>query len=143
VRLGDLDLSIAAAPPLPGFVAAADLEALADHTLAARLDAGSPLLASLLVPPPQAHRDVAALTLDPAHAVQGDLVAGDLVDIYITTSGATELLAADVLVLAASTGRGGLEGGDTSLLLAVDTELAARLVAAVHNAEVDLVRRGR
>jgi hypothetical protein len=143
VRLGDLELTSVAAPPLPGLVTAAELETIADHTLVARLDAGSPLLTSLLVPPPQLRRDVAALTLAPAHAVQGDLVAGDLVDIYVTSPEGTELLAADVLVLAAATGSGGLEGGDTSLLLAVDAGLASRLVAAVHNAEIDLVRRGR
>lgn len=143
VRLGDLELTIASAPPLPGLVPADQAESFADHTLGAALAAGDPLLMTLLVPPPGDRPDVAALTLDPAHAVQGDIVPGDRVDIYVSALGATELLAADVLVLAAATGSGGLEGGDTSLLLAVDEDLASRLVAAVHNAEIDLVRRGR
>ncbi|HAX81303.1 MAG TPA: hypothetical protein DCY40_01890 [Actinobacteria bacterium] len=143
VRLGDLALTIGSAPPLPGLVRAEQAEALADHTLGAALAPGDPILATLLVSPPGDRPDVAALTLDPAHAVQGDLVPGDRVDIYVSALGSTELLASDVLVLAASTGSGGLDGGDTSLLLAVDEDLAARLVAAVHNAEIDLVRRGR
>jgi Flp pilus assembly protein CpaB len=143
VRLGDLALTIASAPPLPGLVPADQAEVLADHSLGTALAPGDPLLTSLLVPPPGDRPDVAALTLDPAHAVQGDLIPGDRVDIYVSADGTTELLATDVLILAAATGTGGLEGGDTALLLAVDHDLAGRLVAAVHNAEVDLVRRGR
>ena len=70
-------------------------------------------------------------------------VAGDRIDIYISQAGGTELLASDVVVIAASTGAGGLGGGDTALLLAVDAALARDLVAAVHTAELDLVRRSR
>jgi hypothetical protein len=86
---------------------------------------------------------VIALTLDPAHAVQGDLIAGDHVDIYVSQAGATEILATDVVVMAAPTGTGRLNGGDTELLLAVDSDLARELVAAMHTAELDLVRRSR
>ena len=143
VRLGDLPVVGRWMTPLPGLVPADRAASLADHSLGAALAPGDPLLASLLVAPPTDRPDVAALTLDPAHAVQGDLVAGDRIDVYVSRMGATELLAPDVLVLAAATGSGGLGGSDVSLLVAVDRDLARALVDAVHTAEIDLVRRPR
>ena len=143
VRLGDLEVATLSMSPLPGLVSADRASELADHSLSASLAEGDPLLASLLVAPSTDRPDVAALTLDPAHAVQGDLIAGDRIDVFVSRAGVTELLASDVLVLAATTGNGGLGGGDTALLLAVDRTLARELVEAVHTAEIDLVRRPR
>ena len=143
VRLADLPIISRRVTPMPGLVPADRAGELAEYSLIEGLAAGDPLLASLLVAPPTSRPDVLALSLDPAHAVQGDLVAGDRIDIYISQAGGTELLASDVVVIAASTGAGGLGGGDTALLLAVDAALARDLVAAVHTAELDLVRRSR
>ena len=142
-RLGDLALAVRLMTPSPGLVLADQAASFADHSLAASLSPGDPILASLLIAPPADRPDVAALTLDAAHAVQGDLVAGDRIDVYVSRMGVTELLAPDVLVLAATTGSGGLGGSDVSLLVAVDQELAMALVEAVHTAEIDLVRRPR
>jgi len=143
VRLADLPVATRKMSPLPGLVTADRAADLSDHSLTAALAAGDPLLASMLVAPPADRPDVAALTLDPAHAVQGDLIAGDRIDIYVSRAGATELLAGDVLVISATTGSGGLGGGDTALLVAVDRGLARDLVEAVHSADIDLVRRPR
>jgi hypothetical protein len=143
VRLADLPVTTRWMTPLPGLVPADQAAALADHSLAAALAPGDPLLSSLLMAPPADRPDVAALTLDPAHAVQGDLVAGDHIDVYVSRTGTTELLAPDVVVLAAAAGSGGLGGSDVSLLLAVDRDLARALIEAIHTAEVDLVRRPR
>lgn len=143
VRLAELPIATRLMSPVPGLIAVADAALLGDHSLSAAIAQDDPVLASLLVPPPTEQPDVAALTLDPAHAVQGDLVAGDRVDIYATRDGVTELLAQDVLVLAAATGSGGLGEDDAALLLAVDRSLAAALVRATHTADIDLVRTSR
>ncbi len=143
VRLSELDVALRPMPLFPGMVTAGQVADLTAHTLVAALDAGDPVLHSLLVPPQGDHPDVAALTLDPAHAVQGDLVPGDRVDIYSSGNGTTTLLADEVLVIAATRGSGGLEGGDVSLLLAVDRQLALRLLEGAHTTQLDLVRRAR
>ncbi len=143
VRLADLPIVTRHVSPMPGLVPAERATELAEHSLSQGLAAGDPLLTSLLVAPPTSRPDVLALSLDPAHAVQGDLVAGDRIDIYVSRAGATELLASDVVVIAAATGAGGLGGSDTELLLAVDAALAHDLVEAVRTAELDVVRRSR
>ena len=141
--LGDVALETRALPPLQGLVTADQLEQLAGHTVAASLAAGDPVLLSLLSPSPGSRPDVAALTLDPSHAVQGDLVAGDRVDVYVTALGTTTLLASNVLIVAAGTPEGSLASSGIPLLLAVDRDLARTLLEAVHTAEIDLVRRAR
>jgi hypothetical protein len=74
------------------------------------------------------------------HAVQGQLIAGDLVDIYVTDDLETRLLAASIKVISAEVDTVGLVGSDVALLLAVDDALAPRLVAAMQTAAIDLVR---
>lgn len=143
-RIGDLAITTRRMTPSPGLVSADEAASLADHSLAAALSPGEPILASLLISPSTSSPAVAALTLDPAHAVQGDLVAGDRIDIYVSRAGdATELLASDVLVLSSTTEVGGIGSGEVSLLIAVDGDLGRAVIEAVHTAEIDLIRRSR
>lgn len=143
VPIADLPVATRSLPPDDGLLTRDDLAVMAGHSLATALDAGDPILRSLLVTPSGAGFDVMALTLDPAHAVQGALAPGDLVDIYATGIEGTIRLATEVLVLDAVLGAGGLGGSDVSLLVAVDDDLAHTLVAAARAGELDLVRRGR
>lgn len=143
VPLADLATEVRAMAPHSGLVSAANAADLAHHTLAVPLTAGDPLLASVLIAPPGFQPDVVALTLDRAHSVQGDLRAGDRVDIYVSDQAGSSLLAADVLVVSAATASGGFDDGAVALLIAVDRPLAQRLLQAMHAADLDLVRRAR
>lgn len=143
VPLADLPIATRPLPPDPGLLTIADLDGLSTHRLDAALAPGDPVLRSLLSAPEGAGHDVMGLTLDPAHAVQGALAPGDRIDVYATGIAGTERLASGVLVLDAVVGAGGLGGSDVSLLLAVDADLAAALVAASRSSELDLVRLGR
>lgn len=143
VPLDELATEVRAMPPHPGLVPAAAADELANHTLAVPLAAGDPLLASLLVAPPGTRPDVAALTLDRSHAVQGELTAGDRIDIYVSDPAGSSLLAQNVLVVSASTASGGFDDGTVALLIAVDRPLALRLLEAMQTAQLDLVRRTR
>jgi hypothetical protein len=130
-----------------GLVEGASLGELEDWTVRVPILAGEPLLASLLQPPEiLVAPNVVALSLDPAHAVLGRLVAGDHVDIYQTAGGGidgnarTELIASDVYVVESRFDVDGINGGSVDLLLAVDDELAVRIVAGDRLGEIDLVR---
>ena len=133
-----------------GLVTGDEPAALEGWTLAAALDPGEPLLPSLLRAPERAARpDVLALSLERDRAVLGELRAGDRIDVYVTASDGdggpvTRLVAAAVYVVAAGPGPSGLGGEDAvDLLLAVDDDLAAALVAARNEGALDLVRASR
>jgi Flp pilus assembly protein CpaB len=150
VPLDSLQLGVRRVPDAAGLVAGEDAGALAGWTLSAPLAAGEPLLPSLLrAPERRAQPDVLALSLERDRAVLGDLQAGDRVDIYVTVTGgeepiASRLVAADVYVVAAGPAPSGLGGEDrVDLLLAVDDALAAALVTARHEGDLDLVRVAR
>ena len=143
IPLSQLATEIRQLPAYPGLLTAATAESVGDHVLATRLTAGDPLLVSLLIPPRGTRSDIAAITLALEHAVQGDLVAGDLVDIYVSTAEATTLLAEDVLIVSAVSTGDGFGSGEVSLLLAVDPRLASLLVEATNVGELDLVRKAR
>lgn len=130
-----------------GLVEGASLGELADWSVRVPIVAGEPLLPSLLQPPEiLVAPNVVALSLDPAHAVLGRLVAGDRVDVYQTANGGfdvegrTELIASDVYIVESRIDADGINGGTVDLLLAVDDDLAARIVAADRLGEIDLVR---
>jgi Flp pilus assembly protein CpaB len=126
---------------------------ISDLVLASPIRAGEPLLASLLEPTARMESpDAIAVTLDTGHAAQGDLMPGDLVDVYATFSDmepgtaryVTERIADDVLVIAATADEDGFgAGGEARILLAVDDDLATALVFAIRAGEVDLVRVDR
>ncbi len=150
VPLTAADVTVRHVPSATGLVEGDDIGDLAGWSLAAPLASGEPLLPSLLRAPARLdHPDVLALALPETQAVLGRLAAGDVVDIYATTRGtgldpsATELLAAGVYVVDTRSDGGSLSGApEIELLLAVDGELAARLAAARHTAELDIVRVG-
>ncbi len=144
------DVAVRHVPSAAGLVEGDALGDLEGWSLAAPLASGEPLLPSLLRAPARLdHPDVIAIALPETQAVLGRLAAGDLVDIYATTKGTgvepatTELLAAGVYVVDARADGGSLSGAaEVELLLAVDGGLAARLAAARHTAELDVVRVG-
>jgi Flp pilus assembly protein CpaB len=150
VPLETLPVGVRRVPDATGLVAGDDAAALAGWTLSAPLAAGEPLLPSLLrAPERRAQPDVLALSLERDRAVLGDLQAGDLIDVYVTVVGgeepaASHLVAAAVHVVAAGPAPSGLGGEDrVDLLLAVDDALAAALVTARNEGELDLVRVAR
>jgi Flp pilus assembly protein CpaB len=121
---------------------------LSDWTLAVPLAPGEPILSSVLRPPELvAAPGLLALALEESHAVLGRLAPGDLVDIYVTRttpgqSPSTELLASDVFIVDARSGGGSIGTPQVELLVAVDTDLAAALTAALRSGDLDLVRTG-
>ena len=148
--IGDLDIVERRVRNPAGLVAAPDRDHLAEWTLRTALDDGEPLLPSLLLAPGRRHRPhVLALDLESAHAVQGDLRAGDLVDVYATSAtpdGAgteSKRIAAAVYVISATGDDGAFGGGNlVHLLVAVDDGLAATLTAS-DSADLNLVRVSR
>jgi hypothetical protein len=147
IPLGDLPVGVRRVSDADGLVAADSPAGLADWTLAAPLAAGEPLVPSLLRAPERRDRpDVLALSLQRDQAVLGELQTGDLVDVYVTGDGlegppVARLVAADLYVVTAGPAPGGIAGSERiDLLLAVDDFLAAALVGARHEGDIDLVR---
>lgn len=145
--LADADVAVRYVDNTDGLVAGASLGELEGWTVRVPIGAGEPLLPSLLQAPELiAFPNAVALTLDPAHAVQGRLVAGDHVDIYRTTAasferdGTTELIAESVYVVEATHLDDGIGQANVELLLAVDDALAPVIVEADRLGEIDLVR---
>jgi Flp pilus assembly protein CpaB len=147
VPLETLAVGVRRVPDATGLVAGDGTAAVAGWTLSAPLAAGEPLLPSLLRAPERRTRpDVLALSLERDRAVLGDLQAGDRIDIYVTvTDGegpvSARLVAAAVYLVAVGPAPSGLGGEDrVDLLLAVDDTLAAALVTARNEGDLDLVR---
>jgi Flp pilus assembly protein CpaB len=147
VPLGELPVGMRRLPDSAGLVEADSPDGLADWTLAAPLAEGEPLVPSLLRPPERRARPrVLALSLERDRAVLGELQAGDLVDVYVTTDPldgppVARLVAAGLYVIAAGPTPGGIAGSErVDLLLAVDDLLAIALVGARREGEIDLVR---
>lgn len=145
--LTDDDVSVRYVESSTGLVEGASLGELSEWSVRVPIVAGEPLLPSLLQPPEiLIAPNVVALSLDPAHAVLGRLVAGDRVDIYQTATGSfdaeatTDLIASDVYIVESRVQTDGINAGSVDLLLAVDDELAARIVAGDRLGEIDLVR---
>lgn len=150
VALEDLAVGVRRVPDAAGLVAGDTPADLAGWTLAAPLAEGEPLLPSLLRPPERRARpDVLALSLERDRAALGELQAGDLIDLYVTTDGldgppVSRLVAAGLYVITAGPAPGGIAGSERiDLLVAVDDALAATLVSARHEGEIDLVRVSR
>lgn len=125
-----------------GLVLAADSGDLAAHVLVIDLAAGSPIPMTALESPALGSAvDVLGIEIPSAAAVHGALIAGDAVDVYLTTDPespiARGVVVVDVLVDSSALGT-----GDIGLLLAVDEALAPMLVEAVAAESVHLVKRG-
>ncbi len=145
--LQDLDVGVREVASSVGLVEGDSIGELADWTLRVPLVAGEPISPSLLVPPQVgAAPDALALSLDRSNAVQGDIAAGDLVDVLVTrpasfdSAPVTEIVASNVYVLEAGTGESGFNADRVDVLLAVDTELAVRIANARESGTIDLVR---
>ncbi len=145
--LGTQDVTVRYVESSSGLVQGTSLGELADWSVRVPIVAGEPLLPSLLQAPEiLAAPNVVALSLAPGHAVLGRLVAGDRVDVYQTVGGAfgadttTDLIASGVYVVESTFDADGMNRGTVDLLLAVDDDLAARIVSADRRGEIDLVR---
>ena len=129
--------------PSPGLVLADQAASFADHSLAASLSPGDPILASLLIAPPADRPDVAAslsMPLTPSKATSLPGTASmSMCRAWVSPNSWHRMSWSSP----PRPGSGGLGGSDVSLLVAVDQELAMALVEAVHTAEIDLVRRPR
>lgn len=138
--VGEAALGEADVEPLDGLLLVDDVGDIAEWTLSLSIPAGAPITHAMISPPTGSTPDLVGLTLDRAHAVQGRIVPGDLVDIYITDDEGAHLLATGIQVVLAEVGSGGLGGNAVSLLLAVrDRSLVAELVTAIHSSAIDLV----
>lgn len=146
--LSEVDLDVRRIADPGGLVQGTEPGELADWTLKVPLAAGEPLLTSLLQPPQVLSApDLLALDIEAAHAVLGRLVAGDLVDVYLTSGSgvepaATRLVASDVFVVEAHLVEAGGGRDRVELLVAVDDRLAAELATAARSGQLDLVRVG-
>jgi pilus assembly protein CpaB len=83
-----------------------------------------------------------SIPVEPEHAVGGNLVPGDRVDVIAVVDGLAEYVVTDTEVLAVAPGeRGALTGTvDFFVVLAVDAETALRLSEAVEGGGVELIR---
>jgi Flp pilus assembly protein CpaB len=145
--LSDLDIVVRHVATAEGMVVGDSVGDLAEWSLRVPLAEGEPLVASLMQPPELvASPNVIALSLAAENAVLGRLVAGDKVDVYVTSAAdfdsepTTELLARSVYIVEAVVSESSVDRGRVNVLLAVDDELAARLAAASHDGEIDFVR---
>lgn len=140
--LAALDLGTRPVSDSGGLVSSVDREAMADHVLLVDIEAGTPVVASILADPATgAGVDVIGLELASEAAVHGMLEPGDSVDIYVDTVPDAPV-ASDVPVVGVFTDGGSLGLGDVGVLLAVDDTLAL-VVAATDGSAIHLVRKGR
>jgi Flp pilus assembly protein CpaB len=145
--LGGLDIQIRYVDSSTGLVVGDSVGDLEAWSLRVPLAEGEPLVVSLLQPPELVTSpNVIALSLASQNAVLGRLVAGDKVDVYVTSRGGiasestTELLASNVYVVETVVPESSIDRGRVNVLLAVDDDLAAELASASHTGEIDLVR---
>lgn len=127
---------------LAALVPADELDAR--QVAAAFVAEGEPLLHSDLRDPAAANGLRAmSVPIDPAHAVAGDLQAGDRVDVIEVVEGGARYIAVDLEVIAARTGGtgGALPGvGTHSVTLAVDAHTALRIATGIRADAVELIR---
>jgi Flp pilus assembly protein CpaB len=146
--LSELEVEVRQVESSAGLVTGDELGELGDWVLASSIAAGEPLLPSLLRPVEAlAAPDTIAIQLDSAHAVLGQLSAGDRVDVFATTSrpgipAETVLIATSIYVLEAGVTDASAGPDRVELLLAVDRSTARALTTAMHAGEIDLVKVG-
>jgi Flp pilus assembly protein CpaB len=145
--LGEMDVQVRYVDSSTGLVTGDSVGDLEEWSLRVPLAEGEPLVASLMQPPEVlASPNVIALSLQAQNAVLGRLVAGDKVDVYMTSKGGidsqptTVLLASSVYVVETVVPESTIDRGRVNVLLAVDDELAAQLASASHTGDIDLVR---
>jgi len=107
------------------------------------LVAGELLSRSALIPPAGAEGMRAmSVPIDPAHAVGGDLVAGDRIDlIHVTEAGPRYVLVGAEVLSVANPDRAALTGPTGfHVVLAVTEESALEVAAAINDGKIELVR---
>lgn len=146
--LDQADLTTRSVASSDGLVEGSSIGELSAWSVVAPLEAGEPLLPSLLQPPQVTEAgNLIAVAIEESHAVLGRLSLGDRIDIYVTWPARageppiTELLAAGVYVaeVQADTGSS-ISGSMVNLVLAVDDELAPQVARASRSGALDLVR---
>jgi hypothetical protein len=147
VALSDLDIGVHYVDSADGLVQGSSLGDLESWSLSVPLAAGEPLLKSLLRPPAMSTMpNVLALSLAGEHAVLGQLSAGDLVDVYVTSDHLlgeipeTSLVASDIYLVAATMSDNPADRGRVDVLVAVDDGLAPILAKAARSGGIDLVK---
>lgn len=108
-----------------------------------RIAAGSLISkADLRAPPAEPNLRAMSLPIEVEHAVGGDLIAGDLVDVIRVDRDRARFVATGLKVLeTGGVSEGSLRlGGDFYLVLAVDDQTALALALAGANAQVEVVR---
>lgn len=146
--LSELEVEVRQLESAAGLVSGDELGELGDWVLATPLAAGEPLIPSLLRPAESlAAPDTIAVQLEAAHAVLGQLSAGDRVDVFATASrpgvpAETALIATSIYVLEARNTDSTAGPDRVELLLAVDRATARALTTAMHAGEIDLVKVG-
>ncbi|NHZ71113.1 MAG: hypothetical protein GWP18_05675 [Proteobacteria bacterium] len=145
--LDTLDIQLRRVANADGLVEGDSVGALGDWTVSVPLAAGEPLVPSLLVPPAVASSpDALALSLDRSHAVLGQIVPGDVVDILVTSTpsnggeAVTRTVAGSVYVLSVELGDSGFDADRVDVLLAVDESVASQITNARETGVIDLVR---
>jgi len=145
--LGEVDLEVRRVNSADGLVAGDTVGDLSDWTIRVPLSSGEPLLPSLLVPPAVGSApDALALSLDRAHAVQGQLVVGDIVDVLLTTAASldaeavTRTVASGIYILSVDLGDTGFDADRVDIVLAVDSNIASQITNARENGTIDLLR---
>ena len=122
-----------------------DVRALRGSVATGRIAAGDLIPRSLLRPPaaPSGERAM-SIPIDPARAVNGDLAAGDRVDVVVATATEVAIIVADAEVLDVHGGdSGGAFGGvgdEFAVTLAVDARESQLLTAAVTDGDVMITR---
>lgn len=117
-----------------------------DGVIAAETIRAGELIARTDVRPPAASSGLRAVSIpiDPARAVNGDLVAGDRVDVVLAADQEVAIVVADAEVLDVSDRDGGgtLANVDQqfTITLAVDTAGAQRLAAAITDGDILIAR---
>lgn len=83
-----------------------------------------------------------SIPIDPEHAVGGDLVAGDRIDlISVSEEGSTYVLSAAEVLSVPAPGRGSIAGvGGFYLVVAVDAEQALAVASAIQLGAIEVVR---
>ncbi len=148
VPLAELDVGVREVADPTGLVVGDDIGQLSQWVLARPVDAGEPIVPSLLRPPETVSASsTMALSLEATHAVLGRLSPGDLVDVYVTTGGpgegkTTTRVATDVYLVDAVLRPSSVGEDHVDLVVAVDDPLAATLTSAAAAGTIDLVRVG-
>ncbi|CAN5282725.1 hypothetical protein BH18ACT5_BH18ACT5_15530 [soil metagenome] len=107
------------------------------------MDAGQMVMAADMRPAAAPDRLRAiSIPIDPEHAVGGDLVAGDRIDlISVSEEGSTYVLFAAEVLSVPTPGRGSIAGvGGFYLVVAVDAEQALAVASAIQLGAIEVVR---